>query len=201
MTEEQWRLAWKAYAAAADLSSEERQSILAAYEAEPEILNEVTSMLAEAQTNLDALLPKVGARSGTRFGRYEVGGLLGIGGMGEVYAADDPELSRKVAIKFLNPEMSTGSRPVERLMREARAASALNHPHIVTVYELIRVNEDVAIAMELVEGCSLRHFCGKPQDIARHYSLGPTDRASTRGRAWTQDHPPRYKAGESDGAR
>jgi len=166
MTEEQWRLAWKAYAAAADRSAEERESVLAAYETEPEVLNEVTSMLEEAQTDLDALLPKVGSRNGTRFGRYEVGELLGSGGMGEVYAADDSELSRRIAIKFLNEEMATGSRPVERLMREARAASALNHPHIVTVYELIRGNDDVAIAMELVEGHSLRHFCGKPQDIA-----------------------------------
>jgi eukaryotic-like serine/threonine-protein kinase len=165
MTDEQWRLAWKAYAAAADLSPEERGSILAAYETEPEVLKEVTSILEEAQTNLDAL-PTTGSRNGTRFGRYEIGELLGSGGMGEVYAADDSELSRKVAIKFLNGEMATDSRSVERLMREARAASALNHPHIVTVYELIRVNGEVAIAMELVEGYSLRHFCGKPQETA-----------------------------------
>lgn len=167
MNDEQWRLAWKAYAAVADLSLEERRSILAAYEAEPEVLNEVTSMLEEAQINLDATLPKAGWRNGTRFGRYEVRELLGSGGMGEVYAADDSELTRKLAIKFLNPEMAASNRPVERLMREARAASALNHPHIVTVYELIRMQDDVAIAMELVEGHSLRHFSGEPQDIAR----------------------------------
>jgi eukaryotic-like serine/threonine-protein kinase len=166
MNDEQWRLAWKAYAAVADLSPEERRSILAAYEAEPEVLNEVTSMLEEAQINLDATLPKAGWRNGTRFGRYEVGELLGSGGMGEVYAADDSELTRKLAIKFLNPEMAASNRSVERLMREARAASALNHPHIVTVYELIRMQDDVAIAMELVEGHSLRHFSGEPQDIA-----------------------------------
>ncbi len=166
MTDEQWRLAWKAYAAASDVSPEERQSILAAYETEPEILNEVTSMLEEAQTKLNEPLPTTGSRNGTRFGRYEIGELLGSGGMGEVYAADDPELSRKVAIKFLNAATATGSRSVERLMREARAASALNHPHIVTVYELIRVTGEAAIAMELVEGYSLRHFCGKPQGVA-----------------------------------
>lgn len=167
MTDEQWCLAWKAYAAAADVPPEERQAILAAYETEPEVLNAVTSMLEEPQTNLDAPLPTTGSRIGSRFGRYEIGELLGSGGMGEVYAADDPELSRKVAIKFLNGEMTTDSRSVERLMREARAASALNHPHIVTVYELVRVNGEVAIAMEVVEGYSLRHFCGKPQEVAQ----------------------------------
>ncbi len=167
MTDEQWRLAWNAYTAVADLSPERRQSVLAAFETEPEILNEVTSMLEEAQTNLDEPLPTRGSRKGTRFGRYEIGELLGSGGMGEVYAADDPELNRKVAIKFLNGEMITGSRPVERLMREARAASALNHPHIVTVYELVRVSGDAAIAMELVEGYSLRHSCGRPRDVAQ----------------------------------
>ncbi|MBV9084658.1 MAG: protein kinase [Acidobacteriaceae bacterium] len=166
MTDEQWRLAWKAYAAAADVPHEERQSILAAYEIEPEVLKAVASMLEEAQTDLDAPLPSTGSRNGTRFGRYEIGELLGSGGMGEVYAADDPELTRKVAIKFLNGEIAIGSRPVERLMREARAASALNHPHIVTVYELVRENDEVAIAMELVEGYSVRHFCGNPQKVA-----------------------------------
>jgi len=166
MTDEQWRLAWKAYTAAADVSPEERQSILAAYETEPEVLNEIISMLDEAQANRDAPLRTRGSRIGTRFGRYEIGELLGSGGMGEVYAADDPELSRKVAIKFLNGGMATGTRPVERLMREARAASALNHPQIITVYELVRENDEVAIAMELVEGYSLRHFCGKPQQVA-----------------------------------
>jgi len=167
MTDEQWKVAWQAYTAAAKLSPEERRAFLAAYEIEPEVLDEVNSMLDEAQTNLDAPLPKMGWRNGTGFGRYKVGELLGSGGMGEVYAADDTELSRKVAIKFLSPEMAASGRPMDRLMREARAASALNHPHIITVYELIRVKDDVAIAMELVEGRSLRHFCGKPQDVAQ----------------------------------
>src|ERR1700761_3752074 len=162
MTDDQWRLAWKVFAATADLSPQERGSILAACQTDPEVLKEVTSMLEEAQANLDASPPATGSRRGTHFGRYEIGELLGSGGMGEVYAADDSELSRKVAIRFLNGEMANGSRSVERLMREARAASALNHPHIVTVYELIRVNGEVAIAMELVEGYSPRHFCGKP---------------------------------------
>src|SRR5690242_12981675 len=165
MTDEEWRLAWKLYAKAVDLAEDERRSILAPYETEPELLDEVISMLEEAQSNLDAPLPKPGSRRGTGFGRYEIGELLSSGGMGEVYEADDPELSRKVAVKFLSPEMAASGRSVDRLIHEARAASALNHPHIITVYEVIRMNDDVAIAMELVEGHSLHHFCGKPQDI------------------------------------
>ena len=89
-------------------------------------------MLEEAQANLDASPPATGSRRGTHFGRYEIGELLGSGGMGEVYAADDSELSRKVAIKFLK-KMATASRQVEPLLREARAASALNHPNIGNV--------------------------------------------------------------------
>jgi serine/threonine protein kinase/dipeptidyl aminopeptidase/acylaminoacyl peptidase len=167
MTDEEWRLAWKLYSKTVDLAEDERRSVLAPYEIEPELLDEVISMLEEAQTNLDAPLPKPGSRAGAGFGRYEIGELLSSGGMGEVYEADDPELSRKVAVKFLSPELAASGRAVERLMREARAASALNHPHIITVYEIIRMKDDVAIAMELVEGHSLRHFCDKPQDIEK----------------------------------
>ena len=79
----------------------------------------------------------------------------------------DPELDRNVAIKFLSPEIADTGPAVERLIREAKAASALNHPHIITVYEVIRTNDDVAIAMELVEGRALREFCGKPVEIAQ----------------------------------
>src|ERR1700744_6624966 len=132
MTDDQWRLAWKVFAATADLSPQERGSILAACQTDPEVLKEVTSMLEEAQANLDASPPATGSRRGTHFGRYEIGELLGSGGMGEVYAADDSELSRKVAIKFLK-KMATASRQVEPLLREARAASALNHPNIGNV--------------------------------------------------------------------
>jgi Tol biopolymer transport system component len=84
-----------------------------------------------------------------------------------VYTAADSELGRKVAIKFLSPQMAASNRAVERLIREAKAASALNHPHIITVYEVIRAKNDVAIAMELVEGRPLRKFCGKPAEIAQ----------------------------------
>jgi len=172
MTDEQWRLAWEIYAEVAELEGQERRSALAAFNVDPEVVDEVISMLAEAETGSDGTIAKPGSRSGARFGRYEVGELLSSGGMGEVYVAVDPELNRKLAIKFLNPEKAAGSRAVERLIREAKAASALNHPHIITVYEVIRATDDVALALELVEGRSLREFCGKPVEIAQVIEWG-----------------------------
>jgi Tol biopolymer transport system component len=92
--------------------------------------------------------------------------------MGEVYSAHDAELDRMVALKFLPAEMATSRSAVERLVREAKAASALNHPHIVTVYEVIRAGDELAIAMELVEGTALRTFCGKPNEISKAVDWG-----------------------------
>ena len=169
MNDEQWRLAWEVYGAAAELDGAERQSFLTSRTAEPEVLAEVLSMLEEAQ---NALPSEPVSRTGSRFGRYEVGELVGSGGMGQVYAASDPELDRKVALKFLSPEMAESARGIERLIHEAKAASALNHPHIITVYEVIRAERDVAIAMELVEGSGLRKFCGAPVPVPQLIDWG-----------------------------
>ena len=114
--------------------------------------------------------------------------------MGEVYSAGDPELGRKVAIKFLSHEMAASGTAVERLIREAKAASALNHPNIITVYEVIRTKDDVAIAMELVEGRALRKFCGKPVGERAGDPLGPPDRPGARGRTSAQYHSSRCEA-------
>jgi Tol biopolymer transport system component len=170
MTDEQWQRAWDIYAAVVDLGSEEQGTLLASFRADAEVIDEVTSMLAEAQGGSPAWKAPA-SRSGTVFGRYTVGELLSRGGMAEVYSAADPELDRKVAIKFLSPR--TPSRPaVEQLITEAKAASALNHPGIITVYEVIRAGSDVAIAMELVEGRALRSFCGRPAEIVQVIDWG-----------------------------
>src|SRR5262245_5257464 len=105
-------------------------------------------------------------RAGDRIGRYEIVGKLGQGGMGCVYSARDPDLGRMIALKVLPPHVAATAAASQRLVREAKAASALNHPHIVTVHEVIRTGADVAIAMELVEGEALRRRCGAPQPIA-----------------------------------
>jgi predicted ATPase len=95
-------------------------------------------------------------RPGTRFGRYEIVCPLGAGGMGEVYRARDSHLGRDLAIKVLSRKASPEKQGLERFEREARSASALNHPNIVTIFELGQVDSVYYIAMELVEGELLR---------------------------------------------
>jgi predicted ATPase len=94
--------------------------------------------------------------AGSRFGRYEILGPLGAGGMGEVYRARDPRLGRELAIKILSRKLSDSKLDVKRFEREAESASALNHPNIVTIFELGQVESTYYIAMELVEGQLLR---------------------------------------------
>jgi hypothetical protein len=94
--------------------------------------------------------------SGQKVGRYEVETLLGRGGMGEVYLARDAELRRPVALKVLSAELAGGSDPLRRFEQEALAASALNHPNIMTVYEVGHEANLHYIASEFVDGLTLR---------------------------------------------
>jgi len=94
--------------------------------------------------------------SGTKLGPYEIVAPLGAGGMGEVYRARDTRLGRDLAIKLLPAAFSANSDRLHRFEQEARSASALNHPNIVTIYELGQDGSSHYIAMELVEGKTLR---------------------------------------------
>src|SRR5271155_6090061 len=96
--------------------------------------------------------------AGTELGPYKIVAPLGVGGMGEVYRARDARLGRIVAIKILPAGLSADSDRLRRFEREARSASALNHPDIVTIYELGRDGSTPYIAMELVEGKTLREL-------------------------------------------
>jgi len=96
--------------------------------------------------------------SGTKLGPYEIIELLGTGGMGEVYRARDARLDRSVAIKILPAAFSAESERLNRFEQEARSASALNHPNIITIHELGQVGSTHYIAMELVEGKTLREL-------------------------------------------
>ena len=97
-------------------------------------------------------------RAGTRVGPYEVLGPLGAGGMGEVYRARDDRLARSVALKVLPQEISGDAGRLDRFEKEARAASSLNHPSIVTIYDIGSSGPVSYIAMELIEGRTLREL-------------------------------------------
>ena len=98
---------------------------------------------------------------GRRLGHYEIQAKLGVGGMGTVYQALDTRLNRAVALKVLSPDKWEGTSGRGRLMREAQAASALNHPNIVTVYEIGNDAGVDFIAMECVEGRTLGEFTAR----------------------------------------
>ena len=109
--------------------------------------------------------------NGTSVGPYHVISQLGSGGMGEVYRARDSRLSREVALKLIRRVLSVGADAqddtLDRLLREAILASALNHPNIVTIYETGVVDDDRYIAMELVEGSTLRQVAQQGLPVAR----------------------------------
>ncbi len=94
--------------------------------------------------------------AGTKLGPYEILAPIGAGGMGEVYRARDERLKRDVAVKVLPAELAADAERRSRFEREARAASALSHPNILTIFDIGAANETVYIAMELVEGGTLK---------------------------------------------
>jgi Tol biopolymer transport system component len=185
MDADRWRTVLEAFRTARELPATERRAYAQTAVTDPEALAELLAILARedtgegsggslfataggaAATAAGAAPGQEWARLGQTFGRFVVDSPLGRGGMGEVYRARDTELNRTVALKFLSSGDIGSPESVTRFLREAHAASALNHPGIVTVFDVVRDGSAVGIVMELIEGVSLRGVCGRPHPAAQ----------------------------------
>ena len=138
--------------------------------------------------------------TGQRLGPYEILAPIGAGGMGEVYRARDTRLGREVAIKVLPAELSADGDRLKRFEKEARAASSLNHPNIVTIYEVGSGDSTSFIVMELVEGKTLGEMlAGGPLQARRTARHRHTDRRRTGEGALRRHRPSGLEARERHG--
>jgi len=168
---DRWRRLESLFYAALELKPESRSQFLEKNcGSDPDLRKEIETLLDSAHKPMDRLRQPVleaaqkmmGENSadalapGTRLAHYEIVSLLGAGGMGEVYLAEDLRLRRKVALKMLLPELTRDERDLRRFEQEAQAASALNHPNILTIYEFGQADGLRFMATEFIEGDTLR---------------------------------------------
>ena len=183
MTSEDWDRLFDLFHAAREKSGGERVMVLDAGCGEDTMLRKAVEELLREDEAAEGFLseplfsslrgepPPSRMVPGRRLGRYVTGALIGRGGMGEVWSAQDTDLDRSVALKFLTSETLAGLDP-QQITREAKAASALNHHGIVTIHELLQSGSTTALVMELVEGKPLREACGQPRTIPEVLAIG-----------------------------
>ena len=177
-----WRLVHQLYTAASELEGSERSRYLDEQCANPAVRQEVERMLNSVPGDLTGASsrarPGIELQPGTQLGHYEIQTKIGSGGMGLVYQALDRNLNRPVAIKILSSSHFGGDDARRRFAREAQAASGLNHPNIVTVYEVGQENGFDFIAMERIVGKTL-HRTTPPRGLelreALRYAIQITD--------------------------
>lgn len=161
-----WDEIWRLVLSAEQRAESERREFVRAAASDAFVAGQALAILegsASLLTRAGSLPPETPAGrfippAGLKLGRYRIGTLLGEGATGSVYSAWDEELNRPVAIKFFAVRKNGKGAATERPLREARAASALNHPNIIMIHEVIEAPETAAIVMELVEGMTLREL-------------------------------------------
>jgi len=169
MTPERWARMKEIFGAALEMPEAERDAYLAFECGQDTELRSAIERLLGNEQNTDLRSPVSGMLRGPRapakgdmLGRYCIEEKLGEGGMGVVYRAYDAELRRSVAIKMLAPDLASDVEGRQRLLVEARAASAINHPHICTLHDIGDREGQPFLVMELLEGQTLqRHLAGK----------------------------------------
>jgi Tol biopolymer transport system component/serine/threonine protein kinase len=182
---DRWRRVEEIFHAALQCSADERPAFLThACAGDDNLRREVESLLAYDRTGGDALAsPALGAAygypqdihrslAGQVLGSYQIAGRIGSGGMGEVYLAQDLRLSRRVAVKIIAPEIAQDASWRARFAQEAKAASALNHPNIITVYDVGTEDGRDFLVMEYVDGPTLEQaIAGGPMPIPQAVRL------------------------------